>query len=57
MDFTKILKKEHADKWVAISKEKHQVIGFDSDLTMLDKKVGGEDISYMRVLPKIVGLQ
>lgn len=50
-DFTKILNKEHEEKWVALTKDHDQVIGYDSRLADLRKSVGEEndEVVYLRV--------
>lgn len=49
-DFTKILKKEHEEKWVALSENHDKVIDFSEKLADLTKRIGDRDVTYMRVL-------
>jgi hypothetical protein len=48
-DLSKILKKEHEKKWVALSADNTEVIAFDEDLLKLDARVNGQDVVYMKV--------
>ena len=48
-DFTKILKRDHEGKWVALSEDGTTVIAYDENLLELDKKVGDTKVVYMKV--------
>lgn len=50
-DFTKILKKEHQNKWVALSPNHTKVIAYSSKLLALEKKVVGKKVVYVKVPP------
>lgn len=56
VDLTKILTKEHEQKWVALSRDNKTVVAFDDDLIALDKLVGGKDVVFMKVPPSDVYL-
>lgn len=49
VDLTKILTKEHERKWVALTRDNKRVVAFDDDLIALDKKVGDQDVVFMKV--------
>ncbi len=49
-NLTKIIKKEHAGKWVALSPKYDKVVGFSADLVTLTKKVGGKKVVYMKAM-------
>ena len=49
VDLTNILGKEHEEKWVALSSDSTSVVAFDVDLLVLDKKVAGKDVVFMKV--------
>jgi hypothetical protein len=51
-DLTKILKKVHENKWVALSKNRDKVVGYSDSLIMLKNKVGEKDVVYMKVQPR-----
>ena len=55
-DLTRILTKEHEQKWVALSTDNTKVIAYDEDLLKLDKKVEGQDVVFMKVPPSEVFL-
>lgn len=50
-DFSKILKKEHEGKWVALSEDGKKVVAFDEKLSELEKKVGDTKVRYTKVPP------
>lgn len=52
-DFTKVLKRGHERKWVALSKDRHSIIDSAADLPQLREKLGKkkDDVVYMKVLP------
>lgn len=52
----KIIKEEHEKKWVALSKDKTEVIGFDESLVELRKKIGDQKVTFMKVPPSNVYL-
>lgn len=56
IDLTKIIKKHHERKWVALSKDYKKVIAFDENLLALTKKIGKRKVIYMRVPPSDVFL-
>lgn len=51
-DLTKVLKKEHEEKWVALNKEQTKVLDCSEKLPKLVEKLGakGKDAVFMRVL-------
>lgn len=49
VDLTKIIKRGHEGKWVALSKDYKKVLGASGNLKTLTKKVGRQDVVYMRV--------
>lgn len=49
VDLTKVLTKEHEQKWVALSKDNKTVVDFDDDLIALDERVEGKDVTFMKV--------
>lgn len=50
-DLSKILKKQHENQWVALSKDCRKVVGFSSSLISLEKKVGTKKVIYMKAPP------
>ncbi len=53
-DLTKILKKNHENKWVALSEDREKVVDYSETLTELQGKVGNKKVIYMKVLPSDV---
>jgi hypothetical protein len=55
-DFTKVLKKEHERKWVALTQDQTAVVDYADNLAVLRQKLGkGKDeVIYMKVLPSDV---
>ena len=51
IDLTTVLKKEHDQKWVALSKDNKKVVDFDVNLIELDKRVDKDKVTYMKVPP------
>lgn len=51
LELGKIIKEEHENKWVALSKDKTKVVDFDENLVRLKHKVGDEKVVYMKVPP------
>ena len=51
-DLTKIIKKKHEQKWIALSKDRHVIVGSGSNLPTLRKKLGNkkDDVIYMKAL-------
>ena len=51
-DLTKMLGKEHEEKWVAFNKEQTKVLDYSEKLPKLIEKLGsgGKDAVYMKVL-------
>jgi len=51
-NLTKILKKIHEEKWVALSKDRTKVLDFDKNLVKLSNRVEkrNTDLVYMKVL-------
>lgn len=51
-NLTKVLKKIHEEKWVALSRGQRKVIDFDADLLELRERLGKKrnNYTYMRVL-------
>jgi len=51
-DLTKILKKSHENKWVALSSNRDKVLGSSAKLATLMNKVHAKDAVYMKVQPR-----
>ena len=51
-NLTKVLKKEHEEKWVALSRDHRKVIDFDKNLPHLRERLGEKrnEYMYMKVL-------
>ena len=50
-DLTKVLKKVHERKWVALSKDQDRVIDYAENLSDLRSRVNNEsEVTYMKVL-------
>lgn len=47
-DLSKIIKKEHEGKWVALSPSYTKILGASSDLVALSRKIGKKDVVYMK---------
>lgn len=52
INVSRILKKTHENKWIALSRDYKKVVDFSRDLTALNKRIGNKDVIFMRVLPK-----
>jgi hypothetical protein len=50
-DFSKILKKSHEHKWVALSSNRDKVLGSSTDIVALRNKVKDKNAVYMKVQP------
>ena len=50
-DLSKILKKSHENKWVAISESGTEVVAANEKLIDLQHEVGDKKVIYMKVLP------
>jgi len=48
-DFTKIIKKEHEGKWIALSEDGTKVLEYSDSLIELKRKVGGIKFVSMKV--------
>jgi len=48
-DLSKIIKKIHERKWVALSRDYRKVVGYSDNLVLLRKEVGARDVVYMKV--------
>lgn len=48
-DFTKIIKPEHAGKWVALSPDRGKIVGFSESLEKLARELGTDEVVYMKV--------
>ena len=53
-DLTKVLKKNHENKWVALSEDRKKVVDYSETLHKLQEKVGNKKVIYMKVLPSNV---
>ena len=51
-----IITEEHEKKWVAIARDYSEVVDFDESLVILDKRIEGKDIVYMKIPPSDVYL-
>lgn len=47
----RLIKKVHANKWVAISADHKRVIAYSEKLISLEKKVGNKKVIYMKAPP------
>lgn len=52
-NLTKVIGKEQEKKWVALSKDRRQLIGSSGSLLELREKLGNkkDEVVYMKVLP------
>ena len=48
-NFSKLIKSEHEQKWVAISKDHKEIVSYDASLVKLKRTVGIKDVVYMKV--------
>jgi hypothetical protein len=48
-DLTKIIKKEHENKWVAVSKDYKKVLGFSEDLLDLRNRIDSIEAVYLKI--------
>ncbi|OGI95763.1 hypothetical protein A2917_00400 [Candidatus Nomurabacteria bacterium RIFCSPLOWO2_01_FULL_42_17] len=53
-DLTKILNRDHENKWVALSANRDKVLGASSSLVELKNKISNKDVIYMKVQPRDV---
>lgn len=53
-DLTNILKKDHENKWVALTEDRTKVVGCSETLIKLQEEVGTKKVVYMKVLPSDV---
>ena len=44
-----IIKEEHERKWVALSRDKSEVIAFDENLMELKKRIGNQKVVFMKI--------
>lgn len=51
LNMHKIIKEEHENKWVALSRDKSKVIDFGANLVELRKKLGTQEVVFMKVPP------
>ena len=49
-NLSKIIKKEHEGKWIALSPKRDKVVDFSDDLIKLTKKLGDGDFVYMKAM-------
>lgn len=51
-DLTKILGKEHEEKWVALTKDHEKLVGYETNLKVLRDRLGDRrnEYVYMKVL-------
>lgn len=50
-DLSKLLKREHIGKWVALSEDQTRVVDFSENLSELTHRIGAdESVVYTRVL-------
>lgn len=54
-DLTKVIKKQHEGKWLALSLDYKKIIGFADKVRDLEKNVGTENVIYMRAPRSDVG--
>ena len=50
-DFTKIIRKIHENKWVALSSNRSKVVAYADTFANLSKVVGEKHVVYMKVPP------
>ena len=51
-DFSKLLKKNHINKWVAISRDNKRLLAVGDSLADILKKTDTKEITVMQVLPE-----
>ncbi len=49
IDLSTVLKREHENKWVALSDDYKKVIDFSDNLEHLTERVGVENVVYIKV--------
>lgn len=49
LNLADIIKEEHEKKWVALSKDKSRIVGFDESLVELRRKIGSEKVVFMKI--------
>lgn len=49
-NLSKILTKKHEGKWVALTPKYDKVVAFSDSLPQLTKKVGNEEVVYMKAM-------
>ncbi len=47
-DFTQLLQPEHAGKWIALTPDRKKVIGFSEHLDELTRRLGTDNVVYMK---------
>lgn len=47
-DLSKIIKKEHEGKWIALSPAYDKVMGSSNDLVSLTRKMQNQEVVYMK---------
>lgn len=47
-DLSGVIEKKHEGMWVAVSPDYKKVVGFSSDILKLEKKVGTDNVVYVR---------
>ena len=51
-DLSKVLKKEHENKWIALSLDRSKVLAAGKTILELDQRVDPAEAVYMYVLPR-----
>ncbi len=54
-DLSGVIKKHHAGKWIAVSDDYKRVVGFSRSISVLEKKVGTDNVVYLRAPKSDVG--
>ena len=49
LDLSKLLTKEHEQKWVALSEDYEKVVDYSANLLELRKRIGDTQVVYLKV--------
>lgn len=47
-DLSKVIKREHEGKWIALSPAYDKVVGCSNDLVSLTREIGKQEVVYMK---------
>lgn len=48
-DFTKVIKKIHENKWIALTPDHSKIVAYSTKLASLEKNIGNKKVVYMKV--------